>query len=280
MNNTLKRILLAAIFIPAIIFVILFMPWYNHLVLNLLILGFAFLGSRELAQMFRTREIKIPSIVAGILGVLPAAVLYITATFPLPPWIAPLLLLGAPSILLTKAGLMRKSENIDYLILRLPAALSLLIYPGLFMAFLLRITLLPSPMAAILTFFTIVFCHDSFGYFAGSLFGKNNRGIFAVSPNKSLAGVLGGWGGGSLGGFFCTYIFPDFWLGPRWTILLLATGVCAFSVIGDLAESAFKRSAGIKDSGTLLQGRGGVLDSLDSLMFAAPLFYYWVAMLK
>ena len=224
MNNFIKRILLSAILIPAIIVIILFMPWYNYLVLNLLILCFAYLGAQELAQIFQTRGAKISPFAAGILGALPAAVLYLAETFPLPPWFAPLLLLGAPLVLLAKAGLTRKNEAIDNLVFRLPPALSLLIYPGIFMAFLLRISLLPSPRASILTFFAIVFANDSLAYFAGCLFGKNNRGIFAVSPNKSLAGLLGGWGGGLLGGIICTYIFPAFWPGPRWTILILPPG--------------------------------------------------------
>jgi phosphatidate cytidylyltransferase len=111
------------------------------------------------------------------------------------------------------------------------------------------------------------------------LFGKylgKQRNIVAVSPNKSIAGFVGGSTGsliaafisfGSLGALpgmaFVHKIILSFALG---------LGMAFFVITGDLFESALKRSASVKDSGTMVPGRGGILDSFDSLFFSAPFF--------
>ena len=112
---------------------------------------------------------------------------------------------------------------------------------------------------------------DTAAYFAGRRFGKNKL-LFSVSPGKSWEGV---WGAliaslvlAVLGAIYFEKFdahFPAFML-----VSLLAV---IFSIIGDLNESYFKRRAGVKDSGTILPGHGGILDRIDSLTSAAPVFY-------
>jgi phosphatidate cytidylyltransferase len=115
------------------------------------------------------------------------------------------------------------------------------------------------------------------------LFGKGNRGIVPASPNKSVAGFIGGAFGTIVIGVGAVLIQPDVFIlqnavsgvpGGAVTIgalLALLTGIAA--TLGDLAESAIKRSSGADDSGNIIPGRGGVLDSIDSVAFAAPVFY-------
>ena len=93
-----------------------------------------------------------------------------------------------------------------------------------------------------------------------------------ISPKKSVEGVLGGVAAGigvaAVGSVWLWLRIPvttALWLAP---ILVLA------GVLGDLSESALKRGAGVKDSGTLIPGHGGVLDRLDSLLFAGPVLYF------
>jgi phosphatidate cytidylyltransferase len=119
----------------------------------------------------------------------------------------------------------------------------------------------------------IVMTNDSAAYYTGSAFGKH-RLYPLVSPKKSIEGAIGGLVG-SLGGtllakftFFPQLTFRDA------VVTALVVGVVGQA--GDLFESLLKRSFGVKDSGTIIPGHGGVLDRLDSILFAAPITYYYV----
>ena len=270
----MKRIILAAFFVPALIIIITYLPWYNHLALNLLSVFFAFIGGVEMAVLLSARGVKLSRIIAGMASAFPPAMVYLYRTFVFPDWVIPAVLITAAGLILAREGLAREKEAVEFSLFRLSGTLSLLLYPGLFMAFLVSISFLSHPSQAMMTFLALVFCNDSGAYFVGTKLGRNNKGIFPVSPNKSVAGLFGGWAGSILAGLICGLVFPELIQGKWGSLIILATGVSILSVIGDLVESSLKRSAGVKDSGTLLHGRGGALDSLDSLMFAAPFFYF------
>jgi phosphatidate cytidylyltransferase len=152
-----------------------------------------------------------------------------------------------------------------------------MIYPGLFMEWIIKMGAWQKANIFILTFLLIVFANDSLAWTAGMLFGKGNRGIVSVSPNKSIAGFIGGLAASALIGMGAALFFPEVFAPRRFPalpsgiILGLMSGIAGS--LGDLGESAMKRSSGVKDSGFLIPGRGGVLDSIDSLALAAPVFY-------
>jgi phosphatidate cytidylyltransferase len=129
----------------------------------------------------------------------------------------------------------------------------------------------------ILTFLCAVMINDAAAWFFGMLFGKKNRGIVAASPNKSAAGFIAGYAAAIGVCVGASFLSPAAFTAARFPALLsgvilgLATGFAG--TVGDLAESALKRSCGVKDSGALMPGRGGILDSIDSITFAAPVFY-------
>lgn len=116
----------------------------------------------------------------------------------------------------------------------------------------------------------LVWAADSSAYVIGRTLGKRKL-CQRVSPGKTLEGLLGGLGGAALTGLVAGLAFGlD---GSRLAALVgLSTACAALSVVGDLAESLFKRHAGVKDSSHLLPGHGGVLDRIDALIAAAPLF--------
>ncbi len=120
----------------------------------------------------------------------------------------------------------------------------------------------------------LVMASDSCAYFSGIRFGR--RKLYpAISPNKSVEGALGGLAGGVLAALLVrAWFFPELTYGD---CVFLGAGLGAASQIGDLFESMLKRSFDVKDSGNLIPGHGGILDRLDSLLFAYPLAYYYAA---
>ncbi len=116
----------------------------------------------------------------------------------------------------------------------------------------------------------IVGWSDVFAFFLGHAFGRR-RLAPKVSPGKSVEGALGGLAGGAIGAFAVRAMgFPAM---PLSHALALGILVAAAGIVGDLDESLLKRWAGVKDSGSIFPGHGGMLDRLDGLLFGAPVLY-------
>lgn len=116
----------------------------------------------------------------------------------------------------------------------------------------------------------LIWVADSGAYFAGRAFGKHKL-LYNVSPGKSWEGVAGGLAGCLILALIAGWWFKLTMPGYAWFVLISLV-VVLFSVAGDLVESLFKRQAGVKDSGHILPGHGGILDRIDSLTAAAPVF--------
>ncbi len=121
-------------------------------------------------------------------------------------------------------------------------------------------------------FFFMLWANDTGAYFAGTNFGKHKL-FERISPKKSWEGFIGGGIAAMLVGYVCHNLFCsqrlDFWL-------IMALTVVVFGTLGDLVESMLKRSVGVKDSGTILPGHGGILDRFDGLLLAAPMVYFLI----
>ncbi|MGE3465403.1 MAG: phosphatidate cytidylyltransferase [Pyrinomonadaceae bacterium] len=121
-------------------------------------------------------------------------------------------------------------------------------------------------------FFLVIFASDIGAYFAGRALGKHKLAP-TISPGKTVEGLIGGIlaaaGGAALATF---WFFPDL---PYEFSIPLAIVLAIVGVLGDLCESAIKRGAGAKDAASILPGHGGFLDRLDSLLFGAPILYYF-----
>lgn len=151
------------------------------------------------------------------------------------------------------------------------------LYIGLTLGSLLLTRALPDGVFLIFFVFLMTWAGDTGAYYAGMWLGRTPLAP-AISPNKTVEGLIGG---------FLLAVVVAFlaraWFLPVFTVIdCLATGILltAAGVLGDLTESAMKRSAGVKDSGSLIPAHGGMLDRLDSLLFTAPVFYYYVVLVK
>ena len=135
----------------------------------------------------------------------------------------------------------------------------------------------PLANGLIIAVMVLVWGADIGAYFSGKAFGKRKLAP-RVSPGKSWEGLLGGLLT-SLLITFCVGLYRGWSMGELVLALLGAALVVLISVVGDLTESMFKRSSGIKDSSNLLPGHGGVLDRIDSLTAAVPVFalLLWMA---
>ena len=124
----------------------------------------------------------------------------------------------------------------------------------------------------LLLFFIVIFGSDAGAYFAGRAFGKHKLAP-AISPGKTVEGLIGGIVAAAGLAALCTFVFfPEL---PYIFSIPLAVVMAVVGVLGDLAESAMKRGAGTKDAANILPGHGGLLDRLDSLLFNAPILYYF-----
>ena len=147
-----------------------------------------------------------------------------------------------------------------------------ILYVPVLLAHAVLLRMLPDGRNWVFLVLFIVMTSDSFAYFIGKKFGRH-RLYEAVSPKKSIEGSLGGLAGGVLGAALFKACFFSGLSGLD--VIVLGTAVGVFSQVGDLVESLLKRSFGVKDSGALIPGHGGILDRLDSLLFAFPLTYYY-----
>jgi len=283
MNKIIQRLLIFFISMPLILGIVLLLPHYHHLVLNLIVVIFSALGAAEFSILLTQKNLSITKLEAAFLGALPplTMILIININFSFSELLLSAVIAAVVSWLLV-SQIFSQGDVLDKFLNRLAAGLAVLLYPGMLMAWLVRMSRWEENASVIiLTFLAAVFANDGMAWLAGKLFGKGNQGVVPVSPKKSIAGFIGGTAASIIVGVGSSLLFPAIFT-PRYdlfpgivpvagALLGLLTGIAA--TFGDLGESAIKRSSGLKDSGHIIPGRGGVLDSIDSIALAAPVFY-------
>ena len=125
----------------------------------------------------------------------------------------------------------------------------------------------------ILLMFILTWTFDTFAFIVGVKFGKN-RILPSVSPKKSWEGFIGGLIFCVLAGFISQHYFKDYFENISYITIIILSFILPFTAtIGDFIESYYKRQAGVKDSGTLIPGHGGILDRMDAFMITIPVIY-------
>jgi len=158
---------------------------------------------------------------------------------------------------------------------RYTATVAGIVYAGFLATYLAKLKLIDPNQAGdtVLIVLLVAWVADTGGYFAGRFLG-NAKLYEAVSPKKTWAGAYGGLAGSVLGVAVLKLFFAH-WL--TWIdVFALAVPGGMLGQMGDLAESLIKRSVGVKDSGALLPGHGGILDRIDAVLFIAPYVYTYL----
>lgn len=167
-----------------------------------------------------------------------------------------------------------KLGSVETVARRIVFSLGGALYVGLLLTFVGLLHRPPLGTPWVLLALTVTWLGDTGAYAAGRIFGRHKL-YEAVSPKKTWEGAIGG-----LGASVGSALVAHAWYLPELTVtdaIFIAVPASALGLLGDLSESLLKRSVGIKDSGKILPGHGGMLDRVDALMFVAPWVYLYAA---
>jgi phosphatidate cytidylyltransferase len=259
-RNLALRLLVAAVFIPLLLYVI----HLGGIVFLVLVEGLIFLSLWVFFTLTRIRLYLWQKMLLILLAAFPAiSIHYLQSRFILESVIALIFLVSLPHVFTHQLGDIGRS-------MAMAAFAMIYLTVGFTSLILIRngAVVDPKQAAGWVTFlFASIWIIDTAAYYFGWQWGKNKLSP-AISPNKTVVGFIGGFAGGILtAGVFSFIFLPDVGF-----IKLIAPAlvIAFFGQLGDLVESIFKREASVKDSSNLIPGHGGILDRFDSLVFAAP----------
>ncbi|MCM8799755.1 MAG: phosphatidate cytidylyltransferase [Candidatus Omnitrophica bacterium] len=264
-NDITKRIFTSLILILIVLLVI-----NSPLASGILICIFIILGLYEFFSMVEKKGIPIYKYFGIIMGtMIPVSIILkfkISKT-----WELFFVVLAMISLIVMQ---FKRKENMG-VIAGISTTIFGVLYVSWFLSFLIRLRFLPEGKGLLLSLLLITKLGDTGAYFIGSSFGKTPL-ISHISPNKTLEGACGGLLFSVMAAlstkFLLGYSYPH--------LLFLGLSLGTLAQLGDLSESLMKRDCNIKDSSKLLPGLGGVLDLVDSLLFTAPVFYFYISILR
>lgn len=256
-----KRIITAGILIAIIIASI-----FNILVFNIVVTLFIIMGLYEFFTMLEKKGIMIYKYFGIGMGII--IPLSILSRFELTKkW--ELLFIVFTLIFLIMMQFKRRQNS--GVIVDISTTLFGILYVSWFLSFIIKIRYLPDGLGLLAAVLLITKLGDIGAYLVGMRFGKTPL-IPRISPNKSVEGSLGGLLFSVLGAF----VSKPFLGFNYFHLLLMGIFFGILGQMGDLSESLLKRDCQVKDSGNIFPGMGGVLDQLDSLLFTAPVFYFYL----
>jgi phosphatidate cytidylyltransferase len=265
-----KKIAAALILLPAFVLLVVWGEVWMILALVLtLVVG---LGSHEYARIAFGENARIETAAVALFS---AIVCVLTGKLFAPIWILAAL---AGSFLLTAIFFMLLEKSMDKVLLKTAKVFHGVILFGWFAGMIVALKSFEVTVPAaggfklLLALFALTWVNDSGAYFAGTLLGKHKLAP-TLSPNKTIEGSLGGFLG-TIAMAVVIAMMSDFL--PIKDALVLGVILGIIGPLGDLYESALKRGSGIKDSGKFMPGHGGVFDRVDSVLFCAPVLYFYV----
>lgn len=263
-----RRLYAALVFIPLFYLLVRYLP---PIAFFGLVVGASWLSLMELYRLhFQPRLATIAIILGLAMTTLVLSHLQWPEALPLHPLLLVILIATLLWYLLSKHDLSRSLVDVSVLIFGM-------LYIGFTLGHLLLIRALPDGIFLLFFVILVTWAGDTGAYYAGVSMGRTPLAP-RISPNKTVEGLLGG----------CLLavvvaLIARAWFIPSFTVvdtLVLGVMLTVAGLMGDLSESMFKRGAGVKDSGGLIPGHGGMLDRLDSLLLTAPTYYYYVTLVK
>lgn len=276
MKNTVKRVILFVLAIPGLFGMILFLPYFHHLAVSLLLVLCSVIGTYEVCKMMKRFGFDVDTKVFPLMGALLPIGAYLEVIGFISDQYQPLVLTYMVIIGFIFPVLQQNRKEIGQAFRLLMAYITAGLYPGFFISYIVSFSRFEHRTAIYIIFMFLVFFNDSFAWLTGKLFGKK-RNVVAASPNKSVAGFIGGIFASVLVMVLSRYFYPQIFHTNYFIMILAGIVFGMATILGDLIESAIKRSVGVKDSGNIIMGRGGMLDSIDSLLITAPLYYFFLA---
>jgi phosphatidate cytidylyltransferase len=268
----MKRALVTLILLPiGLALIVIGGPAYVGLVALILALA-----AWEFARLFHVGGFA-PTAALVVIGTLAIAISRAMDGFASAPWLVSLLILVAMTIHLVEYERGRDQAASDFAI-----TLAGMFYIGWLGAYLISVRDLPDGMWWLLLILPVVWLADSAAYLVGSRIGRHKM-TKRLSPKKSWEGYFGGVVAGVLGGAALAWLIQTL-AAPGGSITwsrgaLVGLALAVLTTLGDLGESMMKRQVGMKDSGNLLPGHGGVFDRIDSWLWAGVIGYYMITWL-
>lgn len=271
------RLLTAAVALPIIIASIIAPLWFPDAIWAFVVIAALALGAGLFEFFSLTKKLELKADAA--VGYIGAAVLFFAFVVDAPAKAPDLLILAVAlfAVLLLITQAFRFTKDFSKMLTGVGVTLLGVMYVAFLGGFLVAIRVGFETPAGLSTdllayFFLIIFGSDAGAYFAGRAFGKHKLAP-AISPGKTVEGLIGGMvAAAGFAALSTWWFFPE--LPYQWSMPLAAV-LAAVGVLGDLTESAIKRGSGAKDAASILPGHGGLLDRLDSLLFGAPILYYF-----
>ena len=272
-KKLIERLIIFFVGAPLVLASIYFLPHYNFLVYHIELFIAALIANYEIYNILSQRSPAYPKKILACFGTILVLSSYLIGLHAVP-FQYIFIVFGCVTVgMMFMEVIFSFSGNFTNSIARLTTGVFMLIYPWGLTVFLSAIASLPNAGALIIMFFLMTFGCDSFAWLFGMLLGKNNRGFIKASTKKSIVGFIGGFIGSITAAVASFYFFNKQFNGKLRELIIIALFTALFAIIGDIIESILKRSADVKDSGKVILGRGGILDSIDSLLIAAPVFY-------
>ncbi len=265
------RVALILIIFPCIYALLFLLPYYRFLALNFSIAAFTFMGTLEVRNLVEKQGINTYRYLAPVLGASLPLCAYLIVISGLQRGFIAIWLAAALAMLLIRGIIVQSKQQLPQLLTRISSSFLIVCYPGFFLSFLTFMTGWEEASYRLLFFLSLIFGNDIVAYVAGNLIGRS--GNFIISPNKSMAGFIAGFLSSIIVSWIYYLVLPQLFPTSLAVMLVFGAVMGATTILGDLVESAFKRSAEVKDSGTIMIGRGGFLDSLDSMLISAPVFF-------
>jgi len=256
-----KKVWTGIFLVPPIIALVIAGP---PVVLPLMVLLATFLGMREYYTLALPHSRPLERFLGIGLGLACSALM----AFGSAGWMAPFLVF---LLLCLSVLFMATSQDLSSTTLNLGVTFFGIVYIGFLLSYVSLIRNMPGGKAWALFLIATVWAGDISAYFGGSRFGRHKL-YPKISPKKTVEGLIGA----VLGSIVVALAFSQLFIPQleKGLCVLIAAGLGVLGQLGDFTESMLKRSAQVKDSGSLIPGHGGMLDRLDSFLFSAPFLYY------